>query len=133
MIRRPPRSTRTATLFPYTTRFRSAFDTPNPVTAGATTCDDAFIFNGSLERYDFKLIGKQELYVPYNTYKLVFAPKPDQVFTANHVNPDFVRWELHRVWVVEATLKPGKRHVYAKRRFYLDEEDRKSTRLNSSH
>src|SRR3546814_15972265 len=25
MIRRPPRSTRTATLFPYTTRFRSAY------------------------------------------------------------------------------------------------------------
>src|SRR3546814_9973265 len=49
-----------------------AFDTPNPGTAGATTFDDAFIFNGSLERYDFKLIGKQELYVPYNTYKLVF-------------------------------------------------------------
>src|SRR3546814_6197641 len=48
-----------------------AFDTPNPGTAGATTFDDAFIFNGSLERYDFKLIGKQELYVPYNTYKLV--------------------------------------------------------------
>src|SRR3546814_12138545 len=97
MLRRPPRSTRTDTLFPYTTLFRS------PGTAGATTFDDAFIFNGSLERYDFKLIGKQELYVPYNTYKLVFAPKPDQVFTANHVNPDFVRWELHRVWVVEAT------------------------------
>src|SRR3546814_5849396 len=71
---------------------------------------------------DFMLIGIQELNVPYNTYKLVFAPKPDQVFTADHVNPDVVRWELHRVWVVEATLKPGKRHVYAKRRFYLDED-----------
>ena len=99
-----------------------AFDTPNPSTAGATTFDDAFIFNGSLERYDFKLIGKQELYVPYNDYKLMFAPKADAVFTGNHVNPDFLRWELHRVWVVEATLKPGKRHIYAKRRFYLDED-----------
>src|SRR3546814_2538257 len=28
MIRRPPRSTRTDTLFPYTTLFRSAFDQP---------------------------------------------------------------------------------------------------------
>ena len=40
----------------------------------------------------------------------------------NHVDPDFVRWELHRVWVVEATLKPGARHIYAKRTFYLDED-----------
>ena len=99
-----------------------AFDTPNPGTAGATTFDDAFLFNGSLERYDFQLVGKQEIYVPYNAYRLVFAPKADQVFTANHINPDFVRWELHRVWVVDATLKPGKRHIYAKRRFYLDED-----------
>jgi hypothetical protein len=38
------------------------------------------------------------------------------------MNPDFVRWELHRVWVVEATLRPGKRHVYTKRTFYLDED-----------
>jgi hypothetical protein len=99
-----------------------AFDTPNPGTAGATTFDDAFLFNGSLERYDFQLVGKQELYVPYNAYRLVFAPKAEQVFTPDHVNPDLVRWELHRVWVVDATLKSGKRHIYAKRRFYLDED-----------
>jgi hypothetical protein len=30
---------------------------------------------------------------------------------------DYVRWELHRVWVVEATLAPGKRHVIPRRRF----------------
>ncbi|HKY90877.1 MAG TPA: DUF1329 domain-containing protein [Nevskiaceae bacterium] len=99
-----------------------AFDTPNPGTAGATTFDDTFIFNGSLERYDFQLVGKQEMIVPYNAYRLVFAPSADQVFKADHVNPDVVRWELHRVWVVDATLKTGKRHVYAKRRFYLDED-----------
>src|SRR3546814_12475341 len=35
MIRRPPRSTRTDTLFPYTTLFRSlASSPPNPVTSG---------------------------------------------------------------------------------------------------
>ena len=33
-----------------------------------------------------------------------------------------MRWELHRVWVVEATLKPGKRHIYHKRTFYVDED-----------
>jgi len=33
-----------------------------------------------------------------------------------------VRWELHRVWVVEAALKADKRHIYSKRTFYLDED-----------
>lgn len=99
-----------------------SFDTPNPGTAGASTYDDAFIFNGSMERYDFKLVGKQELYVPYNAYKYAYGPGQDKIFTADHINPDVVRWELHRVWVVEANLAPGKRHIYSKRRFYLDED-----------
>ncbi|MCY1375972.1 hypothetical protein D9M69_634260 [compost metagenome] len=29
---------------------------------------------------------------------------------------------MHRVWVVEAKLKPGARHNYHKRFFYLDED-----------
>jgi len=33
-----------------------------------------------------------------------------------------VRWELHRVWVVEADLKPGARHIYSERFYYLDED-----------
>lgn len=99
-----------------------AFDTPNPGTAGATTWDDSFIFNGSMERYDFKLIGKKEMYVPYNDYKAIFDVKQDQLLTPDTLNPDVVRWELHRVWVVEATLLPGKRHIYSKRTFYLDED-----------
>jgi hypothetical protein len=99
-----------------------AYDTPNPGTVGAATYDDAFLFNGAMDRYDFKLVGKKELYVPYNTYKLSYHKAATDVMTANHVNPDLLRWELHRVWVVEATLKPGKRHIYSKRTFYLDED-----------
>jgi len=98
------------------------YDTPNPGTAGLTTYDDGIMFNGAMDRYDFKLVGKQEMYVPYNAYKVVYWPKVEEVATANVVNPDLVRWENHRVWVVEATVKPGKRHVYAKRTFYLDED-----------
>lgn len=98
------------------------YDTPNPGTAGGNTYDDALIFNGALDRFDFKLVGKKELIVPYNCYKLVYAPKAQDVVTPNHLNSDLVRWETHRVWVVEATLKPGKRHIYAKRVFYLDED-----------
>ncbi len=97
-------------------------DTPNPGTAGATTFDDTFIFNGSMDRFNFKLVGKKELIVPYNAYTAVYGAKQDELLKPGHLNPDLVRWELHRVWVVEATLKEGKRHVYSKRTFYLDED-----------
>jgi hypothetical protein len=99
-----------------------AYDTPNPGTAGATTFDDTFIFNGSMDRFDFRLVGKKEMIVPYNDYAAVYGAKQDQLLKPNHLNPDLVRWELHRVWVVEATLREGKRHVYGKRVFYLDED-----------
>lgn len=99
-----------------------AYDTPNPGSAGASTYDDAWVFNGALDRYDFKLVGKKEMIIPYNTYKLNYHKEAADITTAHHVNPDLMRWELHRVWVVEATLKPGKRHIYSKRTFYLDED-----------
>ena len=99
-----------------------AHDTPNPGTAGATTFDDTFIFNGSMDRFDFKLVGKKEMIVPYNAYAAVYGAKQDDLLKPKHLNPDLVRWELHRVWVVEATLREGKRHVYSKRTFYLDED-----------
>lgn len=99
-----------------------AFDTPNPGTAGATTYDDAFVFNGSMERYNFKLLGKKELFIPYNAYKMAYASTAENLLKPNHLNPDLVRWERHRVWVVEATLAEGKRHIYSRRTFYLDED-----------
>jgi hypothetical protein len=99
-----------------------AHDTPNPGTAGSNTFDDVFLFNGSMERFDFKLVGKKEIYVPYNAYGAVYHSRQDELLKPNHLNPDLVRWELHRVWVVEATLKEGKRHIYGKRVFYLDED-----------
>ena len=99
-----------------------AYDTPNPGSAGASTYDDAWVFNGALDRYDFKLVGKKEMIVPYNDYKLDYHTAVADITKPNHINPDLVRWELHRVWVVEATLKPGKRHIYSKRTFYIDED-----------
>ena len=98
------------------------YDTPNPSSAGASTYDDASIFNGAMDRFDFKLVGKKEMIVPYGNYKLTYSSKAADVTTPSHVNPDALRWELHRVWVVEATLKPGKRHIYNKRVFYIDED-----------
>lgn len=99
-----------------------SYDTPNPGTAGASAFDDAFVFSGALDRYDWKLVGKQEMFVPYNTYDFVYNNDAKSLVTRNYVEPDAVRWEKHRVWVVEATLKPGKRHIYQKRRIYLDED-----------
>ncbi|BBQ25640.1 MULTISPECIES: DUF1329 domain-containing protein [Aeromonas] len=99
-----------------------AYDTPNPGTSGAGTYDDVFVFNGALDRFDWKLVGKQEMIVPYNTYKLTYEPDARALTTPNFLSPDHVRWEKHRVWVVEGNLKAGERHIYAKRRFYLDED-----------
>jgi hypothetical protein len=100
-----------------------AYDSPNAGFSGLATYDDAFIFNGAIDRYDWKLVGKKELYLPYNSYKGdVYLEDPTVLYTAKNLNPDYVRWELHRTWVIEATLKEGKRHVYGKRTFYLDED-----------
>ncbi|MNF54626.1 hypothetical protein D3C84_360600 [compost metagenome] len=81
------------------------------------------MFNGAPDRYDWKLVGKKEIYIPYNNYELASPKlKYDDILKAGHINQDLARYELHRVWVVEATLKAGERHIYAKRRFYVDED-----------
>jgi len=99
-----------------------AYDTPNPGSAGASTYDDVSVFNGAMDRFNWKLVGKKEMYIPYGSYRLTYHKNPADLTKPNHLNPDFVRWELHRVWVVEATLKEGARHIYNKRVFYLDED-----------
>jgi len=99
------------------------FDTPDFAMSGVATFDESYCFNGSMERYDMKLIGKKEMYIPYNCYRAIFAEKLEDLLGMKHWNCDTVRWELHRVWVVEATLKPGKRHIYPKRRLYIDEDN----------
>ncbi len=99
-----------------------SFDTPNPGVAGTTTYDDSFIFNGSPERFDWKLLGKQEMIVPYSSYDFVFQTKVEDLLGEKFLKPEYIRWEKHRVWVVEATLKDGTRHLYSKRRYYIDED-----------
>ena len=78
-------------------------------------------FDGKMDRFDFKLVGKREVYIPYNNYRFHQLPI-DKVAGKDFINPEAVRWELHRVWVVEATLKPGARHIYSKKIFYIDED-----------
>ena len=99
-----------------------AYDTPNPTYSGLVVYDDGFMFNGHIDRYNWKLVGKQEMYIPYNGYKFHNSTKEEEIITKGHANPDAIRWELHRVWVLEATLKSGRRHIYAKRVFFIDED-----------
>ncbi|MBI5441597.1 MAG: DUF1329 domain-containing protein, partial [Deltaproteobacteria bacterium] len=97
-------------------------DTPTPAAAGVAGFDDLEGWYGRIDRFDWKLAGKKEMYVPYNGNKL-FQPKNiDQVFNERHLSPDYFRWELHRVWVVEATLRGGSRHQAPKSRYYVDED-----------
>jgi len=98
------------------------YDTPDGP-GGLMTVDDALGFNGAFDRYDWTLVGKREMIIPYHAYKFD-SPKVTyaQLLQPGHANPQFMRYEKHRVWVVEANLKRGMRHVYAKRRFYIDED-----------
>jgi hypothetical protein len=97
------------------------YDTPNTVMSGQNNFDEVFGFLGSPDRYEWKIAGKRELYVPYNENRVLLA-RPDRSQGTYFMNPDVMRWELHRVWVIDATLAKGKRHVMPKRRFYLDED-----------
>lgn len=100
-----------------------AYDSPGLGADGLRTVDDFNAYNGAPDRYNWKLLGKKEMYVAYNNYKLTSKDlKYSQILGTNHVNQDLVRYELHRVWVVEGTLKPGARHIYSKRVFYIDED-----------
>ncbi|THF62912.1 DUF1329 domain-containing protein [Pseudothauera nasutitermitis] len=100
-----------------------SYDNPGTAADGLRTNDDFIMFNGAIDRYDWKLVGKQEIYVPYNSYKLVGNQvKMADVLMAGHLNPEHARYELHRVWVVEATLKQGTSHIYHRRTFYIDED-----------
>jgi hypothetical protein len=99
-----------------------SFDTPRPASAGTSTYDDAYMYNGSPERYDWKLVGRKEMLVPYNNYEAVFERDIVELLDSRFVKPDALRYEKHRVWIVEGTLKDGVRHVYGKRRFLIDED-----------
>lgn len=100
-----------------------AYDNPGTGSDGVRTNDQFDQFNGALDRYNWKLIGRKEMYVPYNSYKLHSDQlNYDDIIKPGHINQDYARYEQHRVWVVEGTLKEGIRHSLAKRVFYIDED-----------
>lgn len=100
-----------------------AYDGPGTASDGLRTADDLDLYNGAPDKYEWKLLGKKELFIGSNSYGLLDKSASYQdVLKAGHMNPDKLRYELRRVWVVEATLKEGERHIYARRTFYVDED-----------
>ena len=99
------------------------YDNPKASADGLMFNDQTDMYNGALDRYSWKLIGKKEIYIPYNSARML-APDAsyEKLIRKGALNPEFTRYELHRVWVVEATLKPGIRHSFRKRVFYVDED-----------
>ncbi|MDH4580715.1 DUF1329 domain-containing protein [Pseudomonas sp. BN415] len=98
-----------------------AYDTPNFVVSGVSFFDEAFMMFGPSNKHDLKIVGKKEMFVPYNSNKSQLVSS-DELMSPNFLNPDHVRWEKHRMWVVDATLKAGQRHVVPRRTYYIDED-----------
>jgi hypothetical protein len=100
-----------------------AYDSVQNGSDGLAIVDQYDGYNGSPDRYDWQLIGKREVLVPYNNYGIGDKRLPySQIIRKGSPNPDLLRFELHRAWVVDARLKPGQAHVYARRVLYLDED-----------
>lgn len=100
-----------------------AYDAPGTASDGLRTTDDFDMFNGAPDRYNWTIKGKKEVYIPYNNYKLHSDEvEYDEIIKPGVINSDLVRYEKHRVWVLEADIKDDTRHQYGKRVFYIDED-----------
>jgi len=99
------------------------YDQPFPGSDGIQFIDMVDMYNGAFDRYVWKLKGKREMLIPYNAHRISSgAWKYPQLLKPRHFNQDATRYELHRVWVIEATERGGKRHLFGTRTFYVDED-----------
>jgi len=99
------------------------YDQPFPETDAIQFIDMVDMYNGLFDRYVWKLVGKRELLIPYNAYRLSDGRyKNAQLLGKGHFNQAGTRYELHRVWVVEASLRDGNQHSFGRRLFYVDED-----------
>ena len=100
-----------------------AYDFPSANSDGLRTVDDVDMFIGPPDRFEWTLRGKRELYVPYNAYRLHGGElRASDILAVGHIEPSLTRYERHRVWVVEGVLQPGKKHIYGRRVYYVDED-----------
>lgn len=101
----------------------TTYDGPLSTSDGMRENHNMFVFGGAPDRYEWTLKGKQRVIVPYNAYKASATTTPrEDLFKPNHLNPDYLRYEEHRVWVLEAKLKPEFNMEQARRVFYADED-----------
>ena len=100
------------------------YDTVAAQYGGMIVFDEISGFDGKMDRFDFKIVGKKEMLVAYNNlgHHNASLTNIEPALLKDHVNPDVMRWELHRVWIVEATRKAGARHVYSKKVWQIDED-----------
>jgi len=99
------------------------YDNPGTGADGLRTNDQTDTFNGATDRYTWKIVGKKEMFMPYNSYGLHSDKvKYKDIIKKSHINQDLPRYELHRIWVVEANVKAGTTHIYKKRVFFIDED-----------
>lgn len=99
-----------------------SYDVPIASYGGVIFWDETFAFVGRMDRFDFKLVGKKEMLVPYNVFGSTNTMLMKDVVGPKYVNPAATRFEKHRVWVVDATRKATARHAYSRRTFYIDED-----------
>ncbi len=101
-----------------------AYDNPLFNSDGLQTFDAFGLFNGATDRYDWTYMGRGEYYMPANNYRLAQRDLQykDIFLAGGHINQDYPRYELQRAHLVEAKLRPGTRHIYAKRRFWFEED-----------
>ncbi len=99
------------------------YDNPTPGWQGLVTVDQVNGFVGAADRFDWKILGKREIYIPYNNHR--FFDKGlayTDIIQPRYTRRDLMRYELHRVWVLEANVREGKRHVNPRRVYYIDED-----------
>ncbi len=91
---------------------------------GESTVDETgFDFADAVNEWHWRLVGKKEMYIPANNYEMWRLGATDkEECLPGDINPTRIRYELHRVWVVEGTAAKGRKHPYSKRVSYYDED-----------
>ena len=92
-------------------------------TDGLYTEDQREGFSGDPSRWQWTLVGKRDLLVPYHADSLSARDRSlATVLGPRHPDPALLRYERHRVWQLDARLKPDSPGVWPRRSYYLDED-----------
>lgn len=98
-----------------------AYDNPITNGDGLATSDQYDGYNGAPDRYHWTVRGKMEKLSQQNNFKAVLTGY-DDLLKPGHANPEAMRYELRRQWVIEGNLRSNARHIYSRRVLRLDED-----------